>query len=77
MSYFPFIGGLNGDPFLDESDLDYIGDDYPRYARGHQQSTNIQCRQCGYDQLMWAKINTRWRLVYSGGDLKGKLHGCE
>lgn len=77
MSYFPFIGGLNGDAFADESDFDYNGDDYPYFARGYQKSTNIRCRQCGYEQLMWAKVNSKWRLIYSRGELKGKLHACE
>ena len=80
MRYFPFIGGLNGDAFADESDYDYNGDDYPYYSgssRVRQKSTNIRCHRCGYDQLMWAMINSRWRLVYSMGELKGKLHACE
>lgn len=76
--YFPFFGGLNGDGFYDESDYDCNGvsDDYPRYGRSGK-STNIQCRRCGHDGLTWENINFRWRLVYSSGKLKGKIHACE
>lgn len=73
--FSPFFGGLNGDGFYDESDYDCNGvpDEYT--SRG--KNTMLRCNRCGTYGYEWKHTQFGWRLAYSSGELKGKLHACE
>jgi hypothetical protein len=75
-----FWGGLNGDPFVDESDYDYGAYDEGPYYRNRSPSyknTNIVCQRCGYRGLQWKQTSNGWRLAYnSSSSLFGKIHAC-
>jgi len=38
---------------------------------------NPVCNQCGYRHVEWARTKHGWRLVYTQGALKGKVHACD
>lgn len=76
--YFPFFGGLNGDGFYDESDYDCNGvpDEYPAHGR-YFKNTMVRCNRCGTWDYEWKNTKFGWRLAYSSGPLKGKIHACQ
>jgi hypothetical protein len=82
-----WFGGLNGDPFVDESDYDYGAYAEGPHWRNRTPSVprnNITCNRCGFRGLHWTNTESGWKLAYDSGIrtpngtyLFGKIHACD
>lgn len=62
--------------FYDDN-AEYMGGS-DRYESQHIEARPIyvKCKRCGWSSLEWVYTDRGWRLAYTNGKLKGKIHAC-